>query len=85
VPVACWLARHRRGPALLAAVAGPVIVVAWDRREYLTGYFVDCAEPARIDNGVDLDNEEQGGPLWTCRAPAKPWRELWPDLRHLSP
>ena len=37
VPVECWLARNRRGPAFLAAVAGPVIVVGWDRREYLTG------------------------------------------------
>jgi 4-amino-4-deoxy-L-arabinose transferase-like glycosyltransferase len=65
--------------------AGPVIVLGWERREYLQGSFVGCVESARIDNGVQLDNEEQGGPVWTCRAPAKPWAELWPELRHLSP
>ena len=34
---------------------------------------------------VELDNEEQGGPVWICRRPATPWSELWPELRHLSP
>jgi hypothetical protein len=64
---------------------GPVIVLGYFRRAWLEGEFTGCVESARIDNGVDVDNEEQGGPVWTCRAPAKPWRELWPELRHLSP
>ncbi len=64
---------------------GPVIVLGYSYRESLDGEFTGCVESARIDNGVDVDNEEQGGPVWTCRAPAKPWRELWPELRHLSP
>ena len=39
----------------------------------------------RIDNGVDLDNEEQGAPVWTCAATVEPWSKLWPRLRHLDP
>jgi 4-amino-4-deoxy-L-arabinose transferase-like glycosyltransferase len=65
--------------------AGPVIVLGWERRAYLQGFFTRCVRSARIDNGVEVDNEEQGGPVWTCRAPARPWAELWPELRHLSP
>ena len=32
------------------------------------------ASAARIDNGVALDNEEQGGPVWLCAAPSSPGR-----------
>ncbi|NUT36351.1 MAG: hypothetical protein HOV79_25120 [Hamadaea sp.] len=64
--------------------AGPVLVVGygWDeavlRRE--------CAEvthAATVDNGVELDNEEQGANVWICRGLRRPWAELWPDLRHM--
>jgi 4-amino-4-deoxy-L-arabinose transferase-like glycosyltransferase len=65
--------------------AGPVIVLGWQRRASLHGVFTGCVRSARIDNGVEVDNEEQGGPVWTCRAPARPWADLWPELRHLSP
>lgn len=64
---------------------GPVIVLGYSHQDWLAGAFKGCRESARIDNGVDVDNEEQGGPVWTCQSPAKPWRELWPELRHLSP
>jgi hypothetical protein len=67
------------------ASAGPVIVVGYRRQQFLDGVFADCAQAGRIDNGVDLDNEEQDGPIWVCRGPIRPWAELWPQLRHLSP
>ena len=47
--------------------------------------FSGCRLAARIDNGVALDNEEQGGPVWLCAATAEPWSTLWPRLRHLDP
>ena len=46
--------------------------------------FVGCRPAARIDNGVGLDNEEQGGTVWVCAGPARPWSALWPSLRHLD-
>jgi hypothetical protein len=67
------------------ASAGPVVVVGIDWKPYLDARFSGCRRAARIDNGVDLDNEEQGGPVWVCRGPRRPWAELWPGLRHLSP
>jgi hypothetical protein len=38
----------------------------------------------RVDNGVGLDNEEQGGPIWVCRGMRVPWSRAWPGLRHLD-
>ncbi|MFI2472420.1 glycosyltransferase family 39 protein [Nocardia xishanensis] len=46
-----------------------------------------CAvvEPAgHIDNGLDIDNDEQGEPLFVCRGLPAPWGELWPRAKHLG-
>jgi hypothetical protein len=60
----------------------PVIVLGFDRPP--TRFFSGCREAAVVDNGVGLDNEEQGGLVFVCRAPARPWSALWPQLRHLD-
>jgi Dolichyl-phosphate-mannose-protein mannosyltransferase len=39
---------------------------------------------ATHDNGLDLDNEEQGAPVRVCRAKSGSWSQLWPRLHHLS-
>jgi hypothetical protein len=60
-----------------------------DRNALLLGYSLDGAGPyftgcrrlATIDDGVGLDNDEQGGPVLLCRTTA-PWSALWPHLRH---
>lgn len=46
-----------------------------------------CADPrlvARIDNGVDLDNDEQGAEVYTCNEVIPSWAALWPQLRRLG-
>jgi len=68
-----------------AAGARPVVVVGFRDPAYLRGLFRHCVTSARIDNGVHLDNEEQGAPVWTCTAPVAPWSKLWPRLRSLDP
>ena len=65
--------------------AGPVIVVGYHRPEALRGDFRGCVLSARIDNGVDLDNEEQGAAIWTCASTVDNWSTLWPRLRSLNP
>jgi hypothetical protein len=37
-----------------------------------------------MDNGVGVDNEEQGSTVWVCRDPQGGWAAQWPSLRHLS-
>jgi hypothetical protein len=65
--------------------ASPVVVIGYRKAARLRGSFTGCRLSARIDNGVELDNEEQGAPVWTCAATAGTWSELWPRLRSLNP
>ncbi|MBF6215104.1 glycosyltransferase family 39 protein [Nocardia puris] len=46
-----------------------------------------CAsiEPAgHLDNGLGIDNDEQGAPLFVCRGTRAPWSQLWPEVRRLG-
>jgi 4-amino-4-deoxy-L-arabinose transferase-like glycosyltransferase len=57
-----------------------------DTRAFLIGFespafFADCRMLARINNGLGLENDEQGEPLQLCR-PTAEWSTLWPRLRH---
>jgi hypothetical protein len=61
-----------------------------DRHALLLGFnrpadaapqFDGCRTLAVVNNGVGLDNQEQGLPVMLCR-PTASWRDLWPSLRH---
>jgi 4-amino-4-deoxy-L-arabinose transferase-like glycosyltransferase len=42
-------------------------------------------EPAgRVDNGLGLDNEEQGRTVWLAGDRRVPWSEIWPELRRFG-
>ncbi|MEC3952501.1 glycosyltransferase family 39 protein [Nocardia sp. CDC153] len=46
-----------------------------------------CADPqplARIDNGLNIHNNEQGRALTLCRTPRHPWPEMWSAMRRLG-
>lgn len=47
-------------------------------------FFARCDVVARLDNGLDVDNEEQGAPVAVCRGPREPWAQLWPRAAHLD-
>jgi hypothetical protein len=64
--------------------SGPVIVVGFGPWFFPRAEFKGCHTAARFDNGLDLDNEEQGAPIDVCAGPARPWAELWPRLHHLD-
>jgi hypothetical protein len=61
----------------------PVVVVGYQTAT-VDRFFTGCRLAARVDNGLGLDNEEQGSPVWVCQQVRRPWAELWPQLRHLS-
>jgi hypothetical protein len=63
--------------------AGTLIVVGLPEAE-LRRWFADVELAARIDNGVGLDNDEQGSPVWLARERLVPWPQLWPQLRHVG-
>jgi 4-amino-4-deoxy-L-arabinose transferase-like glycosyltransferase len=63
--------------------ADTVIAVSLSR-ERLTRWFRHVETVARFDNGVDLDNEEQGAPRLVASARRVPWSAIWPELRRLG-
>jgi hypothetical protein len=69
------------GPPSDAATVALVVTEtpgAWDQR------FAECAVRGELDNGVGVDNEEQGVSILVCRDPAGGWAAVWPGLRHLD-
>lgn len=71
-------AYHQWGPP---AVDGGTVVAVGLSREQLQRYFRTVEPAATVDNGVDLDNDEQGRTVWVCREQMAPWAQLWPMLR----
>ena len=50
----------------------------------VAGLFGSCTVRDRLDNGLGVDNEEQGLPIAVCTGPVAPWHDLWPRFRHLD-
>jgi hypothetical protein len=61
-----------------------VIVVGDYSDQRLAQWFARCRVVWRVDNTVDLDNEEQGVPIRACEGRKASWTQLWPDVRHLG-
>ncbi|WP_157184658.1 hypothetical protein [Nocardia niigatensis] len=40
--------------------------------------------PGRIDKGLNIRDIEQGRAIIPCRAPRRPWSEMWPAVRRLG-
>jgi hypothetical protein len=60
-----------------------VIVIGYPEQR-LARWFGSLELSARVDNGVDLDNDEQGAPIWVATQRRAPWSEIWPELRRLG-
>jgi hypothetical protein len=61
--------------------AVPVVVVGY--RDPSVG-FTGCERVATLTSDVDVDNEEQGGPVWLCDEPVSGWEHAWDRLAHYS-
>ena len=60
-----------------------VLVVGF-QLEAVRPLFARCAVLARLDNGLDVDNEEQGAPVALCADPLGDWSTTWEGFRHLD-
>ncbi len=63
--------------------ATTLIVVGYPE-DRLRQWFGHVELAARIDNGVGLENDEQGVAVWVARDRLAAWSELWPQLRRLG-
>jgi hypothetical protein len=46
--------------------------------------FESCSVHGRLDNGVGVDNEEQGQPITVCREQVDSWDDAWGRFAHLD-
>ncbi|MCQ4212311.1 hypothetical protein [Streptomyces longispororuber] len=61
---------------------GPVLLVRLADASAIERHFTGCRTVTHVDNGHDVDNEEQGAAIVLCTGPARTWSALWPSLRH---
>ncbi|ACQ81812.1 conserved hypothetical protein [Beutenbergia cavernae DSM 12333] len=61
-----------------------VVVVVGEQVELARRVFDSCEVRARLDNDVDVDNEEQGVPVAVCAGRSSSWAEIWPLFAHLD-
>lgn len=62
-----------------------MIAVGWSRPDRLRAWFTEVTEAGRVDQRVDVDNEENGGPIFVARGPRRPWSHIWDsEVRHAS-
>ena len=54
------------------------------RPEDWSQFFSDCRDVAHIDNGLGIENGEQGKAVSVCTGLQRPWTEMWADLRTIS-
>jgi hypothetical protein len=49
----------------------------------LPAWFAEVTEAGRIDQRVDVDNDENGLPVDVCRGLRRPWSQIWDtEVRH---
>ena len=54
------------------------------RPEDWSQYFVGCHVVDRVDDGLGIQNSEQGKEISVCTDLRAPWTTLWPSLRTIS-
>ena len=55
----------------------------WRPTDY-GNYFTGCRDVATIDNGLGIENGEQGTAVSVCTGLRQPWSVMWPALRTIS-
>ena len=63
--------------------ADKTVVVVWAQEpQGLNRIFASCDRKATMDNGLGVDNEEQGSAVVICRDPIGGWPAIWPRIQH---
>ena len=62
---------------------GSAVVIGY-RADELSRWFTSCRPAAVVDNGVGLDNQEQGRIVFVCNGLRATWAQTWPQLIRLG-
>ncbi len=63
--------------------ARDTVVLFWtEDPDFPATVFTSCVNRATLDNGVGVDNEEQGSVIVVCHLPPSGWAAVWPKLQH---
>lgn len=73
---------HRLGPP--PESSDVVVLVLQGDAPRALALFASCETVGTLDNGVGVDNEEQGTAVRICRGPTGRWADLWPRFQHFS-
>jgi hypothetical protein len=46
--------------------------------------FASVRIAATVRDSGHVTNQEEGGRIYLCKGPVRPWGLLWPSLRHYS-
>ncbi|MFD1718550.1 ArnT family glycosyltransferase [Georgenia deserti] len=60
------------------------VVIVGGQASRAQRWFGSCEVAGELDNGVNVENEEQGMPVLVCTDPHERWPELWDRFRHLD-
>jgi 4-amino-4-deoxy-L-arabinose transferase-like glycosyltransferase len=63
--------------------AAPFLLVGYGNDEGAE-LFTGCRLLGTVDNGLGLDNDEQGATVRLCDGPVGSWAAVWPRVRHLG-
>ncbi|MBP2479339.1 hypothetical protein JOF53_008211 [Crossiella equi] len=72
---------HKWGPPPETA---DVVISLGAAPEQLAKDFASCEVLTRVDNGIAVDNPEQGREISVCRGHKSTWQQSWPAYRHLG-
>jgi hypothetical protein len=59
-----------------------VAVIVGGQAHETEALFSTCRPAGHLDNGLDVDNEEQQEPIVVCQGPQGGWGTVWPRLKH---
>jgi 4-amino-4-deoxy-L-arabinose transferase-like glycosyltransferase len=59
-----------------------LVAVGFENPAYLESTFGTVRRVGTITNPWDVQNDEQGLPIWVATDPKQPWPEIWTNFRH---
>jgi len=65
------------------ASATTFVAVGFERG-FLTKVFGNVRLARLLNNHLDVNNDNQGAPVWVCQQPRAGWSALWPKFRYLG-